>query len=217
MTARTETPAARRRRAEKILRLLHERYPDSGIVLQFSSPFHLLVATILSAQCTDARVNMVTPELFRRYPTPQSFIDAPQEEIEQAIFSTGYYRQKARSIRAASEALVERFNGEVPRTMEELLTLPGVGRKTANVLLGHSFGMPGMVVDTHVKRIANLLGLVDSEDPEKVERQLMAIVPEQEWVMFSHMLADHGRAICIARRPQCTHCPLSVLCPSSTA
>jgi endonuclease-3 len=175
----------------------------------------LLIATILSAQCTDARVNTVTPGLFAKYPTPQAFLDAPVEELEQAIFSTGFYRNKAKSIRNACTTLIENFGGEVPGRMEDLLTLPGVGRKTANVLLGHCFDTAGVVVDTHVKRISNLLALVDSEDPEKIEQQLMQILPEEKWTRFSHLLAEHGRAICIARRPKCEICPLADLCPSA--
>ncbi len=210
-----ETLQARRKRAGEIVRILKEAYPDSGIVLVYATPFQLLVATILAAQCTDVRVNMVTPVLFSRYPTPQAFLDAPQEELEQAIFSTGFYRNKAKSIKAACAILMERFGGEVPETMEELLALPGVGRKTANVLLGHCFGAPGMVVDTHVKRISNLLGLSASEDPERIEVDLMDLIARQDWIRFSHMIADHGRAICIARRPKCPICPLAELCPSA--
>lgn len=215
MPKHTETTAARKRRATEIVRTLRETYPESGIALHYQSPFQLLVATILAAQCTDVRVNMVTPGLFAKYPTPQAFVAAPQEELEQAVFSTGFYRQKARSIKATSEALIERFGGEVPATMDELLSLPGVGRKTANVLLGHCFGKPGMVVDTHVKRISNLLGLVESDDPEKIEAALTRLLPADDWVIFSHLLADHGRAVCIARRPQCARCPIAHLCPSA--
>ncbi len=216
MANNAETAAAKAKRAREIARLLREAYPESKIALDFGTPFQLLIATILAAQCTDVRVNMVTPALFAAFPTPQAFVDASQEEVEKAIFSTGFYRQKARSIKATSAALIERFGGEVPTTMEELLTLPGVGRKTANVLLGHCFDKPGMVVDTHVKRISNLLGLVDTDDPEKIEHELTKLLPPADWVIFSHLLADHGRAVCIARKPQCARCPISALCPSST-
>jgi len=210
-----ESLASRRQRAAEIIGVLETSYPDSGIALHYETPFQLLIATILAAQCTDARVNMVTPQLFATYPTPQAFLDAPVEELEQAIFSTGFYRNKAKSIRNACATLVEKFGGEVPRTMEELLTLPGVGRKTANVLLGHCFDTPGVVVDTHVKRISNLLALADADDPEKIELQLMEVLPREKWVKFSHLLADHGRAVCIARRPKCGECPIAPLCPSA--
>jgi endonuclease-3 len=215
MSKHVETSQARKERAAEIVRILKTSYPDSKIVLNYETPFQLLVATILAAQCTDVRVNMVTPELFRRYPTPQAFLDAPIEELEQAIFSTGFYRNKAKSIKATSAVLVERFGGEVPSTMEDLLTLPGVGRKTANVILGHCFDVPGVVVDTHVKRITNLLGLAGSEDPDKIELELKEDLSRENWVGFSHMIADHGRAICVARRPQCSQCPLAELCPSA--
>lgn len=217
MARNTETLTARRARAAEIVGALEEAYPESGIALHYGTPFQLLIATILAAQCTDARVNLVTPALHRKYPTPQSFVDAPQEELEKEIFSTGFYRQKARSIKGACAAIIERFGGEVPDTMEELLTLPGVGRKTANVLLGHCFNAPGVVVDTHVRRISNLLGLVRTEDPEKIEIELMKAIPREKWMIFSHLLADHGRAVCIARRPACARCPIAHLCPSSTA
>jgi endonuclease-3 len=211
-----ESQKSRRERALRIVDILEETYPQSEIALHYETPFQLLVATILAAQCTDARVNTVTPGLFEKYPSPQAFLDAPVEELEQSIFSTGFYRNKAKSIRNACAVLLENFGGEVPSTMEGLLTLPGVGRKTANVLLGHCFQTPGIVVDTHVKRISNLLGLVDSEDPEKIEEQLMGILPQEKWVRFSHLLANHGRAICIARRPQCGICPIALLCPSAS-
>ncbi len=215
MAQRKESKKRKQERTVEIIRILEEEYPDSKIALDYETPFQLLIATILAAQCTDARVNQVTPGLFEKYPTPQEFVDAPQEELEQDIYSTGFYRNKAKSIKNASKTLLEEHNGKVPGTMEDLVKLPGVGRKTANVLLGHCFNTPGIVVDTHVKRISNLLELVDSENPDIIERQLLELVPKEKQVRFSHLLADHGRAICIARRPRCEICPISSLCPSS--
>lgn len=210
-----ESKTARRERAEQILAILERTYPESRIALNYETPFQLLVATILAAQCTDARVNTVTPGLFERWPTPQAFVEAPQEELEKAIFQTGFYRNKAKAIRNASLALVRDHGGEVPSTMEELVAIPGIGRKSANVILGHCFGIPGMVVDTHVKRIANLLGLVDTEDPEKIEQQLMPLFPHEKWTLLGHLMQDHGREICVARRPKCDICPIAALCPSA--
>lgn len=212
---KSESKKKRRERTAAIVEILEATYPEAGIALRYESPFQLLVATILAAQCTDARVNTVTPGLFAKYPTPQAFLDVPQEEIEQAIFSTGFYRNKAKSIRNACTMLIERYNGAVPGDMASLLELPGVGRKTANVLLGHCFDVPGIVVDTHVKRISNLLGLVDSEDPDRIELELLEVVPPEKWVRYSHLVAEHGRQICVARRPHCSRCPLFDLCPSA--
>lgn len=209
-----ETPKARSERALEIYHILDATYPSAEIALHYDGPLQLLIATILAAQCTDARVNTITPELFRRYPTPQDYIDAPVEELEQAIFSSGFYRNKAKAIRSACEMIVERYGGEIPGTMEDLLTLPGVGRKIANVILGHCFDIAGVVVDTHVKRISNLLGLAASADPEKIEKELMEVLPPETWVRFSHLLAEHGRAICVARRPKCRICPVAGLCPA---
>jgi endonuclease III len=211
----SESLSAKRERAHEIIRVLEQSYPESKIALNFDSPFQLLISLILAAQCTDERVNMVTPGLFERYPTPHDFLDAPQEELEQAIFSTGFYRNKAKSIKGASAALIERFNGEVPRTMEELTSIPGIGRKSANVILGHCFDIPGMVVDTHVKRITNLLKLVDTEDPEKIEFALMELIPTEKWTASGHLFQRHGQAVCIARRPNCPDCPIALLCPSA--
>jgi endonuclease-3 len=210
-----ESKAARRERAARILSTLEEIYPESKIALNYETPFQLLVATILAAQCTDARVNMVTPALFERYPTPRAFAEADQEELERMIFTTGFYRNKAKAIRSASAAIVERFGGEVPTTMDELLTIPGIGRKSANVILGHCFDTPGMVVDTHVKRIANLLGLVDVDDPEKIEQALMPLFPPEKWTRLGHLFQDFGRATCVARRPKCSECQLAPICPSA--
>lgn len=173
----------------------------------------LLIATILSAQCTDERVNQVTPALFKRYPTAQALAEAKPAELERLIQSTGFYRNKAKSILGCCRAIVERHGGEVPRRLEELVHLPGVGRKTANVVLGTAFGIPGMVVDTHVSRLSQRLGLAKAGTPEKIEQQLMAIVPPEEWVALGHRLIDHGRKVCQARKPRCQECTLEPFCP----
>ncbi len=204
---------AQRKHALKIAKALAKAYPDAVCALSHKDPYQLLVATILSAQCTDERVNMVTPELFRRYPTPEKLARSSPADVEQIIKSTGFFRAKARSLRGMATALVDQFDGRMPRTIEELTKLPGVGRKTANVLLGTAFGIAtGVVVDTHVKRIARLLGLTKHTNPEKIEQDLMALLPESEWVNFAHRLIHHGRRICIARRPKCPECPLLKLC-----
>jgi len=210
-----ESIASRRLRASEIVRRLHLEYPSVRIALDFETPFQLLIATILAAQCTDARVNLVTPELFHRYPTPASFLEGPIEELQELIYQTGFFRQKAKSIRGACKVLVEEFNGEIPRTMEELLRLPGVGRKTANVILGNCFGIPGIVVDTHVKRISNLLRLVKEDDPDRIEAGLMKVVDKEHWIILGHLIATHGRTICVARRPRCGECVIADLCPGN--
>lgn len=205
-------PAAERVR--RILRLLRETYPDASCELVFRNPLELLVATILSAQCTDKRVNLVTPALFAKYPSAADFARAPLEEIEEAIRSTGFYRNKARNIQACCRKLVERHGGVVPSSMEALIQLDGVGRKTANVLLGSAFGISeGVVVDTHVIRLSNRLGFTTEQDPEKIERTLMNLVPRDEWTLFSHRLVWHGRRRCAARKPDCEHCELASDCP----
>ncbi len=206
---------AEKSRAGKIFSLLEKEYPHTGIALDFHTPFELLVATILSAQCTDARVNMVTPALFRKYHSPASFANANQAELEQDIKSTGFYRQKAKSLISCSRTLVEKFNGKVPNTMDELLTLGGVGRKTANVLLGNAFGIPGIAVDTHVGRLAQRLGLSGEEDPTKIEFDLMELFPEERWTQLCHLLMSHGRKVCASRLPKCDICCVSGLCPSA--
>ena len=207
-------PAEKKPQAVKIAKALARSYPDAVCALEHTDPFQLLVATILSAQCTDERVNMVTPVLFQKYPTAEMLAQSTQEDVEKIVKSTGFFRAKAKNIRGMAAKLVDDFAGELPRTVEELTTLPGVGRKTANVVLGTSFGIAtGVVVDTHVKRIAKLLGLTNHTDPEKVERDLMGILPKSEWVNFAHCLIHHGRRICIARRPKCTECPVLKLCP----
>jgi endonuclease III len=201
-------------RVRAILRRLRREYPEARCSLDFTTPWELLVATILSAQCTDERVNQVTPALFRRYPDPQAFADAEEREIAQAIFQTGFHNQKARSLRGAALAVLERHGGRVPRTTAQLVRLPGVGRKTAAVVSGNAFGRrEGIAVDTHVGRLTRRLGLTIETDPEKVERGLMAIVPRSAWVEWSHLLIWHGRAVCISRAPRCPECVLLDLCP----
>jgi endonuclease-3 len=210
-----ESAAARRERTGEILRLLAELYPDSRCSLDHRSPYELLVATVLSAQCTDARVNQVTPSLFARYPTPAALAAAPVEEVEEAIRSINFFRNKARALVGLARTLVEEHEGEVPRDMEALTRLPGVGRKTANVVRGVAFGeADGVVVDTHVKRIAHRLGLTRSEDPERVEQELIPLLPAEARVVFTHRVIDHGRAVCAARKPLCAACALAELCPS---
>jgi endonuclease-3 len=195
---------------------LRARYPDATTALSHRNAFELLVATILSAQCTDARVNQVTPVLFGRFPDAASMSRAGREELEEIIRSTGFYRNKAKSIRGAAARIVEAFGGEVPRTMEELLTLPGVARKTANVVLGSAFGIAaGVVVDTHVWRISKRLGLSTGRNPEALERALMRLLPQSEWTEFAHLLILHGRQTCHARKPKCEVCPVADLCPSA--
>jgi len=209
-----ESPAARARRAGAIARRLARRYPRAAIPLRHSSPFQLLIATILSAQCTDAQVNIVTRALFDRYRTAADFASARREELERAIHSTGFFRAKARAIQNTSRLLLERHRGEVPRTLEELVQLYGVGRKTANVVLG-AFGVPGFVVDTHVRRLARRMALTAHDDPDKIEQDLMAVIPQPEWSVFSLRLVYFGREICTARGPRCPSCPLRDLCPSA--
>lgn len=199
-------------KAEKIIAFLSEMYPNSTIALNFNSPFELLVATILSAQCTDKRVNIITEELFQYCRTPQDFARLPLEDLEKAIFSAGFYKNKSKNIKAAAEMILEKFAGEVPDTMEELLELPGVGRKTANVVLGHCFGKPGIVVDTHVGRISRRLGLAKGNTPEKIEFELMEVLPQSEWIRSNHLMIDFGRAICSSQNPKCNECLLSTLC-----
>ena len=201
-------------RAKKILKLLKKEYPEVKIALDFETPFQLLVATILSAQCTDARVNLVTKDLFKKYKTPEDFIKISVEKLEKDIFSTGFYRQKAKSIKSCCEALINEHKGEVPRDFELLTKLPGVGRKTASVISGNAFGIPAIAVDTHVKRISNLLGFIESEDPVKIEFRLKELFQEEDWTISSHLIATHGRNVCFARKPKCENCCISGLCPS---
>ena len=208
------SPAEVKRRAGQVVRALHKEYPEVECALVHNSPFELLVATILSAQCTDARVNIVTPALFAKYPDPAAFAAAPLAGIEKAVQSTGFFRNKAKNIKAASTAIVDDHGGEVPETLNELVALAGVGRKTANVVLGVAFGQAtGVVVDTHVGRLSRRLGLTANDDPVKVEVDLMAIIPQKEWIDFSHRLIAHGRRVCIARKPKCDECTMLKFCP----
>ena len=200
-------------RARKILALLKKTHPNAKCALNHRTPLQLLVATILSAQCTDVRVNKVTPELFKKYPSAASLARAPLPRLEKLVRSTGFYRQKAKSIQRTAGELVSRFKGQVPRRLEELVTLPGVWRKTANVILGNCYETPGIVVDTHVKRLAFRMGLTKESDPDKVERDLMRQLPPKEWTGFSHRMIFHGRRICGALRPACAECTALKLCP----
>jgi endonuclease-3 len=200
-------------RVTEILKILHATYPDVECALVHANPWQLLVATILSAQCTDVRVNMVTPKLFATYPTPKAMSEAPIEALEELIRTTGFYHNKAKSIQGAGRVITEKFNGKVPQTMEELLTVPGAARKTANVVLGVAYGKAeGVVVDTHVFRLSRRLGLTRSETPQAVEQDLMKVIPKNRWIEFSHELIHHGRQICEARKPKCAACPLEQLC-----
>lgn len=206
-----------KQRVSQIVERLAAAYPEATCSLEFRSPFELLVATILSAQCTDERVNMVTPALFAKYQRPEDYLSVPAEELEQDIRSTGFFRNKAKSIRGAAQSVVDRYNGQVPRTMEEMLTLPGVARKTANVVLGTAYGLAeGIAVDTHVRRLSGRLGLTEHDDPVKIEQDLMASLPRAGWISFSHRLILHGRQVCHARKPECARCTLVELCPSAT-
>ncbi|HEU4643734.1 MAG TPA: endonuclease III [Gemmatimonadaceae bacterium] len=220
--AATSAPPRRRRAAatpelaDELYLRLAVAYPDAHCALDHRNAYELLVATILSAQCTDARVNMVTPALFARYPTAHDLAGADREELEELIKSTGFFRNKAKSLLGMASAVVERHGGAIPSTMEELTSLPGVGRKTANVILGNAFGMnEGVVVDTHVGRLANRLGLTAHDDPVKIEADLVRLVPRDRWTMLSHLLIEHGRRVCEARTPKCAICPLADLCPSA--
>ena len=204
----------KKKHAAQIIKRLKKEYPDAHCALVHTNAFELLIATILSAQCTDVRVNIVTANLFRKYRQPQDYLKVSQEELEQDIRSTGFFRNKAKNIQAACEKIVENFGGAIPNTMEELLTLNGVARKTANVVLGNAFGIAsGVVVDTHVSRLSNRLGLTEETTPEKIEKDLSELVPKKDWIMFPHWLISHGRAICNARKPKCAECVLENICP----
>jgi len=204
----------KKKHAAQIIKRLKKEYPDAHCALVHTNAFELLIATILSAQCTDVRVNIVTANLFRKYRQPQDYLKVSQEELEQDIRSTGFFRNKAKNIQAACEKIIANFGGAIPNTMEELLTLNGVARKTANVVLGNAFGIAsGVVVDTHVSRLSNRLGLTEETTPEKIEKDLSELVPKKDWIMFPHWLISHGRAICQARKPKCAECVLENLCP----
>ncbi len=200
-------------RAQRLVNRLKDLYPDAHCALYYHSPLQLLIATILSAQCTDARVNMVTPKLFERFPTSFSLADADPKELESIIRSTGFYKNKAKNIIACCKALVKHHKGEVPKTMKELVVLAGVGRKTANVVLGNSFGIPGLPVDTHVGRLSYRLGLSKSKDPVKIELDLHKLVKQEDWTIFGLRIIDHGRKICASRKPKCADCALADICP----
>jgi endonuclease-3 len=202
-----------RTRAGRIVRKLAQLYPDAHCALHYDNPLQLLVATILSAQCTDERVNRITPALFARYPDAKAFATADQAELERMIQSTGFFRSKTKNLIACCRQLVERYGGAVPRTMEELVPLPGIGRKTANVLLGNLFDVPGIPVDTHVRRLSRRMGLSEHKDPVKIEHDLMALIPRKEWTLFGHRMIFHGRQVCHARKPRCDQCQLAPLCP----
>lgn len=218
MAVSSPPTTAERERARQIVAELYRLYPDAKCSLDFASPLELLVATILSAQCTDVLVNAVTPALFKKYREAADYANAALDELEQDIRKTGFYRSKAKHLRDAGQMLVDRYDGVVPRTMDELTALPGVARKTANVVMGNAYGIvEGVVVDTHVGRLARRLGLTASEDPVRVEQDLMALVPQQDWLPLSHMLIYHGRAVCQARRPLCEECTLVALCPTGQA
>ena len=201
------------KRAASILARLEERYPDARVLLDYKNPFELLVATILAAQCTDERVNGVTPRLFSRFPDPETMAKAGTEEIESIVKPTGFFKAKTKSLLGASKVLTERFGGEVPETMEDLVALPGVGRKTANVVLGNCFGKPAIMVDTHVKRVSTRLGLTDNKDPDKIEFDLEEIIPEENRTAYSRVVTFHGRYTCVARKPRCAECVVETLCP----
>jgi endonuclease-3 len=208
-----ESRDAKRARAQKIIRALKKAYPDARIALNFETPLELLVATILSAQCTDERVNLVTPALFKKYASARDYARAEPATLEEEVRSTGFYRAKTRSIIAMGKALTEKHGGEVPRARERLLELPGVGLKTANVLLGNAFGEPAIAVDTHVFRVSQRLGLARSDDPDKIHDQLVDVLPKKEWTFTTHLVQAHGRRCCFARKPLCPACPVRALCP----
>jgi endonuclease III len=203
-------------RAPVIIRRLKKAYPDAKVALRFSNPLEMLIATILSAQCTDQKVNEVTQTLFEKYRSPQDYLRAPEDELRKDIFQTGFYNQKAKAIRGACRVLVEEFDGRIPDTMEDIVKLPGVARKTGNIVLGNAHGVVvGIAVDTHVRRVSQRLGFTEQTDPDKIERDLMGIVPRRDWFPFTYVLIEHGRAVCKAPTPICEDCVVSDLCPSS--
>jgi endonuclease-3 len=207
--------AATRKRALRIMGELKKEYPDAKVALNFTNALELLVATILSAQCTDQRVNIVTEDLFEKYRTARDYIEAPDDELIEVIRSTGFFNNKSKSIKKACRSIIDDFDGEVPGTMDELLTLAGVGRKTANCLLGNVFGVPGIVVDTHMIRLSRRMGLSDQKDPDKIEFDLMELFPREDWTLSSHLITSHGRKWCSARKPMCDECPVADDCPKN--
>ena len=212
-----ESKVKKKERMHAVLSALEQSYPNAECALHYSTPFQLLIATILSAQCTDARVNMVTPTLFSAYPDAKAMSEAHLNDIEHLIHSTGFYKAKAKNIIACSKRIIEDYKGELPLRIDELITLPGVGRKTANVLLGNAYGInAGITVDTHVTRIMNALKFVKTTDAIKIEQDLMPLIPQEDWAVFTHRVIEHGRAVCIARRPKCGECIISEMCPSAS-
>jgi len=206
----------RKERVSRITEILTKTHPEAKVALKFSNPIEMLISTILSAQCTDERVNLVTSDLFRKYRTPKEYANSDLKELESAIRSTGFYRSKAKNIRNACRMIVDKFHSQVPKTMEELTSLPGVGRKTANIVLSNAYGIvEGIAVDTHVARVSKRLGLAKSDDPKKIERDLMRIIPRELWFSFTYRIIEHGRKICMARKPHCPECPLNKICPSA--
>src|SRR5215831_114661 len=216
MARKKEAREAKKARTAEIIRLLKKAYPDAHTSLNHTNPLELLIATMLSAQSTDATVNIVTADLFRKYKSCRDYLAVPRSELEQDIHATGFFRNKAKAIHGACGMLEEKYGGRVPETMEEMIKLPGVGRKTANVVLGNAFGVAaGVVVDTHVARLSQRLGLTNQKQPEKIERDLMEIIPKKDWILFPHLLIYHGRRICYARKPKCAECVVESLCPGS--
>jgi len=213
--ARQFDKAAARQRVKEIFPILRKTYPNAKVALNFTNPLELLIATILSAQCTDVRVNIVTQDLFQKYTSVSDWVDADVKEIEEDIRTTGFFRNKAQNIKDACTRIVAEHHGRVPQTMDELTALPGVGRKTANVVLGNAFGIPGIVCDTHVIRLSRRLALSDNSDPVKLEFDLADIVPKKDWTLFSHLLVFHGRNLCKARKPNCPECPIAACCPAA--
>ena len=209
-----ESILKKRKRLAYVVSHLKEEYPDSKCSLHYKTSFQLLVATILSAQCTDERVNKVTQNLFAKYSDPKDFATLPLETLKKAIYSTGFYNNKSKSIKGMSKAVIEQYGGELPQTLKEMIKLPGVGRKTANVVLGNIHGIPSIVVDTHVTRITNLLHFVKNQNAVKIEKELAKILDKNDWTLFAHLLIDHGRAVCIANRPRCNDCVIAEFCPS---
>jgi len=213
-----QKPIDKKAHGSKIIELLEKTHPDAKIALHYTSPLELLVATILSAQCTDERVNLVTQTLFKKYKTAEDYANADLEELEQDIRSTGFYRNKARSLKKCGQMLVEKFNSQIPKTMEEMLQLPGVARKTANIVLSNAYDIiEGIAVDTHVRRVAKRLGLTETEDQDKIEKDLMEMVPKNSWMRITDLLIFHGRRICMAKKPKCDVCVLNKICPSAFA